>query len=133
VTEYRLVAEPRVDLDVAATYQCHENEQPGRGLEFLDQLRATYGRIAAGPFQYQDLRSAIRRALLRRFPTPCTSRWKAISSSYSQSSTRVGIRQSGNGDVATVWQAHRAGSYPTLRVSVRAETQPFSSRERLKG
>jgi plasmid stabilization system protein ParE len=68
VTEYRLVAEPRVDLDVAAAYQWYENEQPGLGLEFLDQLRATYDRIAAGPLQHQDLRSGIRRALLRRFP-----------------------------------------------------------------
>ena len=68
MTDYRLVAEPRVDLDVAATYQWYENEQPGLGLEFLDQLRAVYDRIAASPFQYQDLRSGIRRALLRRFP-----------------------------------------------------------------
>jgi plasmid stabilization system protein ParE len=68
LTDYRLVAEPRVYLDVAATYQWYENEQPGLGLEFLDQLRAVYDRIAAGPFQYQDLRSGIRRALLRRFP-----------------------------------------------------------------
>ncbi len=68
MTDYRLVAEPRVDLDVGATYQWYENEQPGLGPEFLDQLRAVYDRIAAGPFQYQDLRSGIRRALLRRFP-----------------------------------------------------------------
>jgi len=68
LTDYRLVAEPRVYFDVAATYQWYENEQPGLGLEFLDQLRAVYDRIAAGPFQYQDLRSGIRRALLRRFP-----------------------------------------------------------------
>jgi toxin ParE1/3/4 len=68
VTEYRLVAEPRVDLDVVATYRRYENEQPGLGLEFLDQLRASYDQIAAGPFQYQDLRAGVRRALLRRFP-----------------------------------------------------------------
>jgi len=68
VTEYRLVAEPRVDLDVAAAYQWYENEEPGLGLAFLDQLLATYDRIATGPLQYQDLRTGIRRALLRRFP-----------------------------------------------------------------
>jgi len=28
VTDYRLVAEPRVDLDVAAAYQWYENEEP---------------------------------------------------------------------------------------------------------
>jgi len=47
VTEYRLVAEPRVNLDVAAAYQWYENEEP---------------------LHYQALRSGIRRALLRRFP-----------------------------------------------------------------
>ena len=68
MTEYRLVAEPRADLDVEAAYQRYENEQAGLGLEFLDQLDASYDRIADGPFTYQDLRSGIRRALLRRFP-----------------------------------------------------------------
>jgi plasmid stabilization system protein ParE len=68
VTEYRLVAEPRADLDVAATYQWYESEQAGLGLEFLEELRAAYDRIVDGPFGYQDLRSGIRRALLRRFP-----------------------------------------------------------------
>ena len=68
MTQYRLVAEPRVNLDIAATYQRYENEQPGLGLEFLDELDASYDRIADGPFKYQDLRSGIRRALLRRFP-----------------------------------------------------------------
>jgi plasmid stabilization system protein ParE len=68
VTEYRLVAEPRTDLDVAAAYQWYENEQAGLGPEFLDELRATYDRIVDSPFKYQDLRSGIRRALLWRFP-----------------------------------------------------------------
>jgi plasmid stabilization system protein ParE len=68
LTEYRIVAAPRVDLDVAATYQWYENEQPGLGLEFLNQVHTTYDQIAAGPFQYQYLRAAVRRALLRRFP-----------------------------------------------------------------
>jgi toxin ParE1/3/4 len=68
VTEYRLVAEPRVDLDVAAAYQWYENEQPGLGLRFLDRLRAAYDQIAAGPLHYQKIRAEIRRVLLQRFP-----------------------------------------------------------------
>jgi plasmid stabilization system protein ParE len=68
VTEYRLVAEPRVDLDVAAAYQWYEHEHPGLGAEFFDELLAVYERIAVGPLEYQDLRAGIRRALLRRFP-----------------------------------------------------------------
>jgi plasmid stabilization system protein ParE len=38
------------------------------GLQFLDELRASYDRIVEGPLKYQELRSGIRRALLRRFP-----------------------------------------------------------------
>jgi plasmid stabilization system protein ParE len=68
VTEYRLVAQPRANLDVAAVYQWYENERAALGLEFLDRLEATYDRIADDPFQYQELSSGIRRALLRRFP-----------------------------------------------------------------
>jgi toxin ParE1/3/4 len=68
VTAYRLVADPRVDLDVAATHQWYENERAGLGLEFLYELGAAYDRIADDPFKYQDVESGIRRALLRRFP-----------------------------------------------------------------
>jgi toxin ParE1/3/4 len=68
VIEYRLVSEPSVDLDVEAAFEWYENERPGLGVEFLDELRGTYKRIAEGPLKYQELRRGIRRALLRRFP-----------------------------------------------------------------
>jgi plasmid stabilization system protein ParE len=68
VTEYRLVSDPRADLDIEAAFTWYENERVGLGLEFLDELRSAYDRIATGPLNYQDLRSGIRRALLRRFP-----------------------------------------------------------------
>ncbi len=68
MTEYRLVAELRVDLDVAAAFDWYENEQVGLGQEFLVELRATYDRVADGPLKYEHLRSGIRRALVRRFP-----------------------------------------------------------------
>ena len=68
MTEYRLVAEPPADLDVEAAFDWYEKEQPGLGLEFLDELRAVYDQIVAGPQRYQELRSGIRRVLLRRFP-----------------------------------------------------------------
>jgi plasmid stabilization system protein ParE len=63
-----LLSEPPADLDVEATFEWYEHERAGLGLEFLDELRATYNRIAAGPLNYQELRGGIRRALLRRFP-----------------------------------------------------------------
>ncbi len=66
--QYRLVAEPRVDLDVAAAFDWYETEQAGLGREFLGELSAAYDRIADGPLKYQELRSGIRRVLVRRFP-----------------------------------------------------------------
>lgn len=63
-----MVSEPDVDLDVEAAFERYENERSGLGFEFLDELRATYDRVVAGPLKYQLLRSGIRRALLARFP-----------------------------------------------------------------
>jgi plasmid stabilization system protein ParE len=68
VSEYRLVAEPAVDLDVEAAFEWYEKERAGLGREFLDELREAYHRVVEGPFRYEDIRSGIRRALLRRFP-----------------------------------------------------------------
>ena len=68
MTIYRLVAEPRADLDVTAAFEWYEKEQAGLGQEFLAELRTTYDRVADAPLQYQHLRSEIRRALLRRLP-----------------------------------------------------------------
>ncbi|MFN8625776.1 MAG: type II toxin-antitoxin system RelE/ParE family toxin [Candidatus Binatia bacterium] len=65
--EYRLISEPPADLDVEAAFEWYENERPGLGAEFLDELRAAYKRIADGPLKYRELRGGIRRALLRRF------------------------------------------------------------------
>jgi plasmid stabilization system protein ParE len=68
VTEYRLVAQPQVDLDISAAFDWYDKEQAGLGREFLGELRATYYRVVDGPLKYQPLRSGIRRALVRRFP-----------------------------------------------------------------
>lgn len=68
MTEYRLVAESAVDHDIAAAFDWYERQQTGLGRQFLDELRGTYDRIAYNPFTYQDIRSGIRRALVRRFP-----------------------------------------------------------------
>ncbi len=68
MTEYRLVSDPRADLDIEAAFLWYEKEQPGLGLEFLDELRAAYNRIVEGPFKYPHLRSGVRRELLKRFP-----------------------------------------------------------------
>ena len=76
MSEYRLVSEPKADLDIDAAFEWYEREQPGLGGEFLDALGAIYHRIVDGPFKYQHLRSGIRRALLDAFLTRSTSQWR---------------------------------------------------------
>lgn len=39
MTEYRLISDPRADLDVEAAFEWYENEQPRLGFEFLNELR----------------------------------------------------------------------------------------------
>jgi plasmid stabilization system protein ParE len=68
VKQYRLEATPTVELDVEAAFEWYEREEPGLGVEFANEVRATYERILDHPLGYQDLRSGIRRALARRFP-----------------------------------------------------------------
>jgi len=68
VTEFRLIAEPSADLDIIAGFDWYEKEQTGLGRQFVDEVRSTYDRIAEGPLKYRDMRSGIRRALVRRFP-----------------------------------------------------------------
>ena len=68
MTAFRLVSDPQADIDIEAAFRWYENEQTGLGLEFLDELRAAYDRIVDGPFKYLQLRSYMRRTLLKRFP-----------------------------------------------------------------
>jgi toxin ParE1/3/4 len=68
VKRYSLLSDVASDADIEAAFEWYESEQPGLGLEFLEEVRAAYTRILEGPFKYQELRSGIRRALTRRFP-----------------------------------------------------------------
>ena len=68
MSTYRLVVDVRASRDIGAAFAWYETERPGLGLEFLDELQTTYGRIVDGPLKYQTLRAGIRRAQLRLFP-----------------------------------------------------------------
>lgn len=68
MSRYRLLSDVASDADIEAAFEWYESEQPGLGLEFLDEVRAAYTRILDGPFKYQEFRSGIRRVLTRRFP-----------------------------------------------------------------
>jgi plasmid stabilization system protein ParE len=65
---YRLRSTPPVERDIEDAFDWYESERVGLGLEFLDELRATYERIEASPLKYEVLKFDIRRALTRRFP-----------------------------------------------------------------
>ncbi len=54
--KHQLISDLAVDLDVEAAFEWYENERSGLGLEFLDELRKSYDRIAEGPLKYHDLR-----------------------------------------------------------------------------
>jgi plasmid stabilization system protein ParE len=65
---YYLVSDVASEADIEAAFEWYESEQPGLGIEFLDEVRDVYTRILDGPFKYQELPSGIRRAITRRFP-----------------------------------------------------------------
>jgi toxin ParE1/3/4 len=68
MTKYSLVVGPGADPDIRTAFDWYENEQRGLGRQFLDEVRASYHRIAGSPFAYRDIRGGIRRAFVRRFP-----------------------------------------------------------------
>jgi len=70
--------------------------------EQVRYLQGLWDSISARPGEIPVPESAAR--CFAAFPTPCTSRWKATSSSCSLFCTRAGIRQSGSGDVVSVWR-----------------------------
>lgn len=55
-------------LEVEAASQFYETNQPGLGLEFLDEVDHTIQRILANPQAWQVLEPDIRRCRLKRFP-----------------------------------------------------------------
>lgn len=62
----RLRAEAENDIHDAASW--YESQRPHLGHEFLDEIEASFTRIAENPLQFQILYRGVRRALLSRFP-----------------------------------------------------------------
>jgi hypothetical protein len=48
VTRYHLVSDIASDADIEAAFEWYQSEQPGLGLEFLDEVRAVYRRVLDG-------------------------------------------------------------------------------------
>ena len=62
----RLRQEAEADLAEAARW--YEEQQPGLGSEFLDEVRRSLSSISDHPGLYPRVSGDIRRALIRRFP-----------------------------------------------------------------
>jgi hypothetical protein len=54
VKRYRLLSDVASDTDIEAAFEWYESEQPGLGLEFLEEVRAAYTRILEGPLSIKN-------------------------------------------------------------------------------
>lgn len=63
-----VIVRPRAEADIREAALWYESRRPGLGSEFTLRLDALFERIAHGPLQFPEIGSAVRRALLRRFP-----------------------------------------------------------------
>ena len=63
---FRFLVPARRDLADATAY--YEDQMPGLGAQFLDEVRAAIARLRAFPLAWQPLSQRTRRCLLNRFP-----------------------------------------------------------------
>jgi plasmid stabilization system protein ParE len=59
---------PEAERDVEAAYAWYEEQRPGPGREFLNDLELVYERLTEFPVMYADIYRGLRRALSKRFP-----------------------------------------------------------------
>jgi toxin ParE1/3/4 len=59
---------PEAERDIETAFTWYDEQRPGLGREFLDELEVVYARIAAFPLLHTNVYRGLRRAHLRRFP-----------------------------------------------------------------
>lgn len=64
--EVRIRPEAEADLSDAAAW--YEEQRPGLGHRFLDEVLAVFSRISEVPLMYPIIHRNMRRAFIRRFP-----------------------------------------------------------------
>lgn len=64
----RLILQPQSELDIQAAAVWYEDQRPGLGEKFLNELDHVFQRIVENPLQFPWLEAAVHRALLRHFP-----------------------------------------------------------------
>ena len=66
--KYQLKVRPEASADIAEAFSWYEDQRPGLGGEFEEQLDRTFGYIIDMPLASRLMRRSVRRALMRRFP-----------------------------------------------------------------
>jgi plasmid stabilization system protein ParE len=59
---------PEAEQDLAEAARWYEEQRPGLGQEFLDEVLATFSTIAERPLASAAVYGSLRRAFLHRFP-----------------------------------------------------------------
>ncbi|HXO85679.1 MAG TPA: type II toxin-antitoxin system RelE/ParE family toxin [Gemmatimonadales bacterium] len=66
--KYQLKLRPEASADVAEAFSWYEEQRPGLGVEFEDELHRTFGYIRDMPLASRLMHQSVRRALVHRFP-----------------------------------------------------------------
>lgn len=65
---YRLVIKEEADLEIIESYLWYEEQQPGLGEDFLQEVEEYLELIRLNPYIYEDKYKGQRPAVLKRFP-----------------------------------------------------------------
>ena len=65
---YSLLIKPRAILMTKDAYEQYEEQKPGLGEEFLEELDVIYRKIESHPEYFGKVKKNFRRAALKRFP-----------------------------------------------------------------
>lgn len=64
----RLIIRPAAELDIQEAADWYEEEEPGLGARFIDELQTALTRLRTMPLQFPNVGRSVRRTLLHRFP-----------------------------------------------------------------
>ena len=65
---HELIVEPEAEADIIDGYVWYEKRQRDLGSMFIEEVDASFNRIAANPELYQEVEDGIRRSVTHSFP-----------------------------------------------------------------
>ena len=65
---YSLIIKPRAILMTKDAYDWYEEQRPGLGEEFLEELDGLYSKLSSHPGYFGKVKKNFRQAALKRFP-----------------------------------------------------------------